>query len=169
MVTINKTVVSFLIVLVFLVVGFFLLNRSSQNSPAVNTEQANIVPEAGNTVSEGVRYIIIAGQSIKVDLALTPAEQNQGLSGRSALLEDEGMLFVFDTPGKYSFWMKDMNFPIDMIWIGEDKKIIYVKKDARPELYPETYGPDTDASYVLEVVSGFADKHNLQIGDSVEL
>lgn len=172
MVTINKTIISFLIILAFLAAGFFLLNRSSQDSPIITTEQVNLAPEAENTVPEGTQYVKIAGQKIKVDLALTPAQQNQGLSGRSALLENEGMLFVFDTPGKYSFWMKDMNFPIDMIWIqGEntaDLKIVYIKKNARPELYPETYGPDREANYVLEVVSGFAEKNNLQVGDSVE-
>ena len=116
------------------------------------------------------KFVIIAGQKIKVDLALTPAEQSQGLSGRVGLGNDEGMLFIFDTPGRYPFWMKDMNFPIDMIWLSEDMKVIYIKKDARPELYPETFGPredSPDAKYVLEVVSGFSDKNNLNVGDSV--
>ena len=69
--------------------------------------------------------------------------QEQGLSGKSQLAQDQGMLFVFAQPGKYYFWMKGMNFSIDIIWIGEDMKVIYIKKDARPELYPETYGPRT--------------------------
>jgi hypothetical protein len=59
-----------------------------------------------------------------------------------------------------------MNFPIDIIWISDDMRVVYIKKDARPELYPETYGPNTDAKYVLEVPSGFSDQNHLQIGDS---
>jgi uncharacterized membrane protein (UPF0127 family) len=114
-----------------------------------------------------VKGVKVAGRSVKVELALTPAAQTQGLSGRAGLSEDTGMLFVFAQPGKYYFWMKDMNFAIDMIWIGEDMKVIYIKKDARPAQYPDTYGPDQDAKYVLEVVSGFSDTYNLNPGDVV--
>jgi uncharacterized membrane protein (UPF0127 family) len=129
-----------------------------------------------NSQTFNIQYVKIAGQSIKVDLALTAPQQEQGLSGRAGLKEDEGMLFVFEKPDRYFFWMKDMNFPIDMVWlapseagIGEDLKVIYIKKDARPESYPATFGPDKNAKYVLEVVSGFADKNNLKEGDTVEL
>lgn len=124
---------------------------------------------------ENIKEVKIAGQSIKVDLALTPEAQTQGLSGRSELKEDEGMLFVFDQPGKYLFWMKNMNFPIDIIWLapseGGDRdvsKIVYIKEDAQPENFLEAYGPDEDAKYVLEVVSGFSEKNNLKEGDRVE-
>ena len=119
---------------------------------------------------ENIKYVKIAGQEIKVDLALTDGEQAQGLSGRPSLAEDEGMLFVFANPGKYLFWMKDMNFPIDMIWLSSDLKVVYIEKNATPESYPETFGPgpnDGEAKYVLEVVSGFSDKNNLQVGDEV--
>ena len=78
-----------------------------------------------------VVHVKIAGQVIKVELAITPEARARGLSGRQGLTQDEGMLFVFDTPGKYPFWMKDMNFAIDMIWISEDSKVVYIKKDAR--------------------------------------
>ena len=119
-----------------------------------------------------IKSVKITGQNIKVDLALTGAEQAQGLSGRTALKDDAGMLFVFNKAGIYPFWMKDMNFSIDIIWIGEDMRIIYIKKFAKPEDYPATYGPDVLTSvgtkYVLEVVSGFSDKNNLKVGDRVE-
>jgi len=147
---------SFLIVIIFFLVGFFLINHSSKN----------IKPK---TTPRDI-YVQIGGQNVKVDLALTGAEQAQGLSGRQSLSENEGLLFVFNTPGNYPFWMKDMNFPIDMIWIDENMKVIYIQKDATPESYPATYGPiqsDKTTKYVLEVSAGFADKNNLKIGDSV--
>src|SRR3989344_45500 len=106
---------------------------------------------------KNIKEVRVAGQSIKVELVLTEREHERGLSGRSELKENEGMLFVFDYPGVYSFWMKDMNFPIDIIWFAEDLKVVYIKKDARPESYPETYKPFKDAKYVLEVVSGFSE------------
>ena len=61
-----------------------------------------------------------------------------------------------------------MNFPIDIIWIGEDMKVVYIKKNAQPISYPESYSPTIDAKYVLEVVANFSDKNNLKEGDSVE-
>jgi len=149
----NTICIIFVLIVVFLA-GFLLIHQPSKN----------LAPE-------NIKYVKIAGQSVKVDLALTVAEQMKGLSGRTDLKENEGMLFIFPQSGNYPFWMKDMNFPIDMIWVGEDLKVIYIKKDARPESYPETYGPDVsreNAKYVLEVVSGFADKNNLKVGDRVE-
>jgi len=120
---------------------------------------------------DNIKYVKVAGQNIKVELALTREAQERGLSGRKTLNNDEGMLFIFEHPGSYSFWMKEMNFPIDIIWINENKKVIYLKKDARSELYPEIYKPDVSsegAKYVLEVVSGFSEKNNLRVGDGVE-
>jgi uncharacterized membrane protein (UPF0127 family) len=114
-----------------------------------------------------ITTVSIAGQNIKVDLAITPAQQEQGLSGRQHLGDNQGMLFVFDHSDKYSFWMKDMFFPIDIIWIDENMKVVYIKSGARPELFPETYEPGRDSKYVFEVSSGFAEKNNLKVGDRV--
>lgn len=114
-----------------------------------------------------IQYIKIAGLELKVELAVTPLQKQQGLSGRNALSEKEGMLFVFDKPDKYSFWMKDMNFPIDIIWISPSGEVVHIKKDARPESYPATFVNIEDALYVLEVASGFSDKNNLKEGDRV--
>jgi len=142
----------FLIVIIFLaLISFLLLRDGTYQKIKLNN----------------IQYVELSGIKLKVELALTEAERGQGLSGRSGLNENEGMLFIFDKPGRYSFWMKNMNFAIDMIWIGEDSKIIYIKKDAKPENYLETYGPDQDAKYVLEVVSGFSEKNNLREGDKV--
>ena len=135
---------------IFTLVGFFLINQSSKN----------LTPE-------NIKQIKIAGQNIKVILALNAGTQEQGLSGKSGLEENSGMLFVFEKPSKYYFWMKGMNFPIDIIWITEDLKVSYIKKNAQPESFLETYGPDTDIKYVLEVVAGFSEKNNLKVGDEV--
>ena len=117
---------------------------------------------------DNIKYVKLAGQNIKVDLVLTPIERERGLSGRLGLDDNEGMLFIFSRSDKYNFWMKDMNFPLDIIWISGDMKVIYIKKNARPELYPETYGPEENAKYVLEVVSGFSDRNNLRVGDEIK-
>jgi len=144
--TLNKKfIVNFLIVVLFFVFIFFI----------------------NNNLKSSFKYIKIADVVLKVELAETIASQTLGLSGRKSLGEKEGMLFVFDHPDQYLFWMKDMNFSIDMIWLDENSKIIYIQKDARPESYPEVFGPRRSSSYVLEVVSGFSDKYNLREGDSL--
>ena len=187
----KKTQLSFIIVIIFFLAGFFLINHltparwlaglhPSPKTPLLSplSRGINLSPltrggleglRGGGERSENIKYIKIAGQVIKVELALTSGEQAQGLSGRQGLNYNEGMLFVFSQSGNYPFWMKEMNFPIDIIWLGEDLQVVYIKKDARPESYPETYGPDEEAEYVLEVVSGFADKNNLQMGDTALL
>jgi hypothetical protein len=133
--------------------GFFLVSYASKNLAIEGFKN--------------IKYVQIAGQNVKVDLALTSAEHSRGLSGRSILNKDEGMLFVFVKSGRYYFWMKEMNFPIDIVWFTKDMKIIYIKKNANPLLYPETYGPSVNSKYVLEVPAGFADKNNLKVGDNV--
>lgn len=150
--------INFFIVVIFLMAGIFLISHPSENFRP-----------------ENIKYVKIAGQSIRVDLALTDAAKEQGLSGRNNLKENEGMLFVFDHLDKYPFWMKDMKFPIDIIWLApsksgdrEDMEIIYIKKNAQPNSYPETYGSEKDAQYVLEIVSGFSEKNNLKEGDKIE-
>ncbi len=114
-----------------------------------------------------VGHVRLAGVTLTVDLAMTPAEHEQGLSDRPSLDRDHGMLFVFENPGKYPFWMKDMNFPIDMIWIGQDLKVNYIAANTPPSSYPNTFVSDKDAKYVLETVAGFSAENALKPGDSV--
>lgn len=119
------------------------------------------------------KTVKIGSASINVEVADTEAKKQQGLSGRSSLGNGQGMLFVFGTSGKPAFWMKDMNFAIDIIWIREGK-IVGISRDARPEpgvndqnlkLY---YAP-SQVDYVLEVNAGVSDQSGFKVGDTVEL
>ena len=148
----NRNIFFILVVVIFLVVGFFLIKNNSPQNVEVNQ----------------IHFVKIAGKILKVELALTPEKQEQGLSGRKELKEDESMLFIFNHTGQYPFWMKDMNFAIDIIWIGENLQVVYIKKNAQPESYPETFIPPQDAEYVLEVLASFSEKNNLRVGDEVE-
>ena len=114
-----------------------------------------------------IKYAELSGKKIKVELAQTKAEQELGLSGRALLPEDEGLLFVFENSAEHLFWMKDMKFAIDIIWINAEEKVVYIKRSATPDSYPEVFKPTENAKYVLEVSAGFADKNNLKEGDSV--
>ena len=114
------------------------------------------------------------GFVVNADLAQTISEKETGLSTRESLAENAGMLFVFSKASHPAFWMKNMKFPIDIIWI-EDSKIIDITENA-PIVSEElgdyqipqyTCGEEVD--YVLEVEAGFSQKHNLKIGDVVEI
>lgn len=120
-----------------------------------------------NLTPESIRYVRVAGQRVRVDLAISAEAQQKGLSGRTGLSDGEGMLFVFDIPAKRQFWMEGMKFSIDIIWITDNMQVVHIDKNAAPESYPARFGPDIYIKYVLEVPAGFSDKNNIKVGDPV--
>ena len=110
----------------------------------------------------------IGEQTYQLEVADDPTERTQGLSGRTELAPNSGMLFVFDEPAQHGIWMKDMNFAIDIIWLDESKEIIEIVDEASPASYPETFYPDRPAKYVIELPAGVAQSHDLDLGDSLE-
>lgn len=112
--------------------------------------------------------VFINGKEIKVEIADDFYEIKQGLSDRGNLSENQGMLFVFGDKNERVFWMKNMNFPLDVIWIDDDK-IVQIDKNCEPggENPEKQYYSKTLVNYVLEVNGGFADKNNIKIGDKV--
>ncbi len=106
--------------------------------------------------------------SIDLLIADTPLLRQRGLSGRSELDENTGMLFLFDSAKSQNcFWMKDMNFAIDMIWLDSDKNVVSVEQNVTPETFPSSFCPEVPALYGLEVNSGIADE--LKISNGVKL
>lgn len=97
------------------------------------------------------------------------APREQGLSGRTGLGKHTGMLFSFGFPGRYGFWMKDMQFPIDIIWINSKGVVVHIVENAKPEDYPATYINEAPASFVLELASGGAREQGLYLGSKIEL
>ncbi len=112
----------------------------------------------------------IGGKKISAEIADTYVERAMGLSGRGKLEDDEGMLFVFDEPDIYGFWMNDMRFAIDIIWI-KDGLVVDIWENAQPpsDDHIPSYTPKSKAKYVLEVNSGFVEQNDITIGDSVVL
>lgn len=96
----------------------------------------------------------IGEQIFKLEIADEPEELARGLSGREKLPEDYGLLFVFPKPGRHGFWMKDMKFPIDIIWLDENKEIISITKNLEPNSYPQVFYPPRDIKYALEINTG---------------
>lgn len=106
---------------------------------------------------------------LRVEIANSDAERVKGLSDREEFTTADGLLFVFPTPGYYSIWMKDMHFPIDIIWIGADLKIIEIHKGVTPDSYPRLYRPSRPAQYVLETNIHLSDTFSFKEGDTVVL
>ena len=151
--------------------------------PTVAPAEPTIVPTPVNTPttppsptpSDATPTVTIGGASFTVDLADAPEKRFQGLSGREILEEGTGMLFVFQEERQHTFWMKDMRFPLDMIWITTECTIAdiiadipnappYQKNGALP-----TYSPSAPGTFVLEVNAGVAAASGLQTGDQMTL
>lgn len=78
------------------------------------------------------------------------------------------MLFVFDRPDRYGFWMRDMHFAIDIVWIDNNWRIVDITHELTPESYPNTFAPSAPALYALEVPAGSALRYSWKVGDSVD-
>ena len=114
----------------------------------------------------------IGGIVFKVEVASSVMEQGRGLSGRQKLGDDEGMLFIFSNPGLYSFWMKGMNFPIDIIWINDDRIIGIERNVPVPVSVADnlkTYVPRFAVNKALEINAGLAEKYGFKIGQQIEI
>jgi uncharacterized membrane protein (UPF0127 family) len=122
-----------------------------------------------NFLASSSPYSILLTPSSKfrVTIAKTPSTREKGLSGRASLALDEGLLFIFPKPGMYPFWMKDMNFPIDIVWIDSTRAIVGISENISPETYPDSFSPPKNIQFVLEVNAGMAKSSGLQIGDVV--
>ena len=109
-----------------------------------------------------------------VELALTAEEQIQGLSGRPTLTANTGMLFVYQRQSRYTFWMPDMHFPLDIVWIGSDCAVADVTLNALPPAPGQAnqdlplYSPKKPAQYVLEINAGEAEAKGIKEGVGVE-
>jgi len=168
----KKVILPILLTIVFITIAGIFYRKNQGLSPLpFNSTKA---PQAQET-----KTVKIGGVSIKVDVADTDAERQKGLSGRSSLDKDSGMLFVINSKATPTFWMKDMKIAIDIIWIlslsGDVKegKIIQIDKNVQapsfgtPDNKLKLYSPKSAVDYVLEVNSGYSDSNNIKVGDSV--
>lgn len=116
--------------------------------------------------------VLVNGGSFRVTVAKTEKEKQIGLSKTEGINENQGMLFVFDTPDYHSFWMKEMKFPIDIIYINGDK-VITVIENAKPPTDSggslEIYQPEDKSDKVLEVSAGIAKKYNIKKSTSIKV
>ena len=115
----------------------------------------------------------IGSADFKVELATSTIAQARGLSFRASLPPDQGMLFIFSRPAVQNFWMKDMNFPLDMIWIGGGKVVGFVQDAPAAPGVPlwklSIYSSPDGTDQVLEVDAGTVAKYGITVGEPVEI
>ena len=147
-----------IIVYVVLIIAVILLAvvRTGGNFPLPNPFKGNAEAQVGD-------------KKINLILAKSDKDRMKGLSGRNSLPEDQGMLFIFEKKGKYGFWMRDMKFPLDIIYM-DDNTVVYLVENASagaqaPNL--TIYTPDTEANRVLELNAGGAKKYGIKKGTKI--
>lgn len=157
----KKSFVSFVLILVAL--GILVVGYQQYIAPEVRPDH--------NQETMETPYVSVNAKSktFRALVADSEAERAQGLSGRAGLANDELLLFVFEVPGRHGFWMKDMLFSIDIFWLDETGTIVHVEESVTPDTFPTSFAPSSDAWYVIEANAGFAQTHQLQVGERFEL
>jgi len=124
-----------------------------------------------NTISNQTQNTVCFKEKcISLEIAQTPQQRARGLMFRKNLDENQGMLFIFENSAFHSFWMKNTLIPLDIIWINENKEIVYLisANPCKTETC-ESYKPDSPAKYVLEVNQGFVRENNIKVGDKIKI
>jgi len=136
--------------LIFLIFFIFM-------SGCLDEESSKVIIDFGN------------GTEIIATIAESSEDRSKGLMYKKALDDNTGMLFIFEKEGFYSFWMKNVMFPLDILWFDEELDIIHITEDIPPcnSETCEVYVSPNPSKYVLEVNSNFVRNHNINIGDRV--
>lgn len=131
----------------------------------------NVKHSSGNEFNK----IKVGSSVLDVEIASTEKEREMGLMYRNSLPQGHGVLFVFDSPGFYPFWMKNTSIPLDIMWMNTKGRIIDIRKNVMPCVEFDItqkncpyYTPIEKAKYVLEVNSGWIEKNGVSLGTFVD-
>ncbi|MFA6416230.1 MAG: DUF192 domain-containing protein [Candidatus Paceibacterota bacterium] len=140
-----------------IIIGIFAVFRTTLIfSSASDDPQEKITFETGE--------IKISGHKLFVELATSEKQRGRGLSYRQEIKSDAGMLFIFDRAGKPGFWMREMNFPLDIIWLDTNRNVVFLNKNISPNTYPQIFQSPLPIKYVLEMKAGEIDNLKIKIG-----
>lgn len=149
--SLNKIIIAFIVILL-LFSGYVLY-------------QINKTPVPNSKVT-------IDNHAFSVEVATTSAQLQKGLSGRATLPKDQGMLFIFKSSARYPFWMKDMKFPLDMIFINNNKIVTIFQNVPVPQQGKTNlpiYAPTSPANQILEINAGLVKQYDFKKGDTVKV
>ncbi|MEK7092398.1 MAG: DUF192 domain-containing protein [Patescibacteria group bacterium] len=160
-----KKIIALFILLLTIVVGGKIYMDYSEGKPL-----PTFLPTIGKT--EKMPKATVNKQTFKLYLASDAKTTETGLSGRPNMPTDYGMLFEFEKAGYHTFWMKNMKFPIDILFIKENKIIGIFENVQPPTTAGDTlllYKPEEPADKVLEINAGLSKKYNIKMGDTVTI
>ncbi|GAB3177362.1 DUF192 domain-containing protein [Telluribacter humicola] len=147
----------------------FLNDRKSGAETSASSGTADTGSSTPVFTKEGEVVFMSGGAAIKkidVEIADNEADRAKGLMYRSYMPDSVGMLFIFEQSEPQSFWMKNTILPLDILYVNENKEIVYIHKNTTP--YSEQGLPSYDnAQYVVEVNGGFTDRYGIKVGDSI--
>lgn len=153
--------------ILFITCAIIIFLISLSQSYAFNPQSNNDTSSINADFFPNYKKTTISINGINVTMAIASIDEQRirGLSGIEKMNENEGMLFLFDKPSKQGFWMNKMNFPIDIIWLDSNNKVVHIEKQLEPcklFLACPVYNPEVDTLYVIELRSGFADDHSIK-------
>lgn len=170
------------LLLAFLITGGLFAGYAYWYEPEAPSQIATVAANIGLTgqrvftkddpwplIYPNTKSMSIADVRVRASIADTWPERIRGLSNTPYIPMDVVKLFVFDSAGFHSMWMKDMNYPIDILWVDEGLKIVHIEEAVAPETYPNPFVSNSPAKYVIETASGFVAYHGIALGDTVVL
>ena len=158
----KKSLMGSIIVVLIITSLVYLFRQKDETVPPV---EVVVTEEMSSGLAQ--KQAMLGSTVYTLDIADTHVLQEKGLSFRESLSPQTGMLFIFHTPDVYQFWMKDMKFAIDIIWLDENKKVVYIEEFVDPSTYPQSFGPETPTQYVIEIPAGDTTKVGLKVGDLI--
>jgi uncharacterized protein len=148
---------------------------ATEATSQANHARTNLVKALQDALRNDSEYlrarVSIEDFELRADIPVTGELMSKGLSVKNQLRENESMLFVFEEPSRHAFWMKDMKFPIDIIWIDSNGRIVHIEENLMPcplVIICPSYTPNADSQYVLETIAGFAQRHNISLGTNIK-
>ncbi|MDP2363651.1 MAG: DUF192 domain-containing protein [Ignavibacteria bacterium] len=150
-------------VLALAIIGLFIYNNFFKNNePAV--EYYTFTKDGELTFTDSTGTL-----KTKIDLEIADSEYDKqlGLMNRKEMKENQGMLFIFPRQDYQSFWMRNTLISLDMIFVNDHKQIVTIYKNTKI-LSDTSYPSSQPAMYVVEVLAGFTDRHNIQVGDKID-
>ncbi len=153
----TKILFDIFLILAIIIVSFFFYREYSDNIRSL-------------FFGDSYEYTIYVGSTaVFASVADTPEELKKGLSGVKELPEFHGKLFIFDSDARHGIWMKDMNFPLDILWFDKNLKLVHIEENVDPSSYPKIFTPEEESRFVLELNAHFVDSLGIILGDTLTL
>src|SRR5215216_782413 len=165
-------VISSICLLLLIICNSMLTTSAAQSNNNNNNPILKAIQEATSTDNKYLKAkVTVKGFELNADIPITSELMAKGLAVKNQLKENEAMLFAFEDSAKHPFWMKDMKFPIDIIWLDSDGKVVHIEQNLEPCLSVficPNYTSNTDSQYVLETVAGFTQRYNISVGTDID-